>query len=57
MEFYSNLFNLTSLISAAIKGYTETVRLLLTQSDIDINKKDIVMKNVYNIQILLLNDI
>lgn len=51
MEFYSNLFNSTSLISAVIAGYTETVRLLLTQSDIDINIKDIVMKNFNNIQI------
>ena len=37
-------FNDTALFSAAEKGHTEIVEILLNQEDIDINMKDILNK-------------
>lgn len=45
MEFFFKTFDRTALILAAANGYTEIVRLLLSQESIDVNIKDILKKH------------
>ena len=50
MEF-KLIFNYTALIAAAYFGHSEIVDRLLSEPDIEINSKDILIQNIHNIQI------